>query len=166
MRVHIKVLSFTCVALFLLAFLMVGCKGKKGKVESSSSGRLKVCYIDSDELIGEFPDLINFMKKKERESLKIRTLLSSGKALTDQEKEKIKSTTIKFIKEENKQIENFVETVRKCTLQVAKEKKIDLVINNKSSDPIVEYIRGENPDITEDVRVKIEEMRKESKKEK
>ncbi|MFP4497212.1 MAG: hypothetical protein ACLFQV_03280 [Vulcanimicrobiota bacterium] len=141
----------------VLAFSIIqltGCKSSPPP-EAESNQQLQVGYIDSDQLVKEFPKLIQFMNKKEKESMEIQTLLSRGEKLSEDEKKKIKDTTVNFLEAENELVDNFVETVRNATRKVAEKKKLDVVINNKSSEPIIEY---GGIDITEDVRTQIQEM--------
>lgn len=141
------------ILLIVIGIFVTSCQSSENNNNEGNSGRnLRVGYLDADKLMKEFPELVKFMEEKQKQSTRVRTMLTSGKELTEAQKEQIKKTTIKFMEDENRYLEKFVEKVRESAKEVAEEKKLDLVLNNSSTEPVIEY---GGIDITEDVRAEI-----------
>jgi Skp family chaperone for outer membrane proteins len=164
MKQYSIIVGIAIILTVLILYTMSGCKQNSANATTEiSSASLRIGYIDSDRLAtqAEFPELTSFFEKKEKERARIRSLMTAKKHLTEAEKESIRKATKEFVKSEDALIKDFVETMRVCSKKVAEEKKLDMVLNNKSAARIVEY---GGIDITEDVRAKILEMRKTDKK--
>lgn len=153
-RYFIAIAMLLCVGLYFVGYKTFAQEKKVAKKK-----HVRIAFIDSDQLLGDFPEIKKFAEDKTLESEKIRKTmmerLSGGGQLTDAEKAQIKASTKKFMEKEDKLLKEFIDKVRIATQKVADEKKIDIVLDNKTTDPIIEY-GGVN--ITEDVRLKIKEM--------
>ena len=157
-----KSLTVAFMILVVIA-LFVGCKGEEADPSKKVSDRaLKIAYIDSDKLLEDYPEYKSFKKKKETEGRQILKKVENAKKLgtkvSDEDRRKIKELTNQFLANEKVILKKFVESVREASIQVKNEKKYDMVLNNAATRPIVEF---GGVDITEDVQVKMVELRKE-----
>jgi hypothetical protein len=150
------VLLITIIVVFI-SIQITGCviSNADASTKSGSGKKLGIGYIDSDKLFSEFPDLIKFMEEKREKSIEMRSILTGNKELTKEQSEKIAIETEKFIQLENQHLLVFVDTIKIASARVADDKKLDIIINNKSSEKVLEY---GGIDVTEDVRLKIKEL--------
>lgn len=158
-KVNIPVLLLVVLSVIFLA----GCRNEADKNENSAviDRDLKVGYIDSDKLLFEYPEFKSFMKNKDKESEFIRSKIENARKLnklSDSDKKHIKDITVDFMTKEQNILKKFVERVRVASTAVQNEKKLDIVINNAGSSPVIEY---GGVDITDDVQAKMVELRKE-----
>jgi hypothetical protein len=149
----------------LAAFLMMaGCRGESGgDAAKNPPGELKVGLIDSDRLLENYPEYKKFVDKKEKETLQVRNMLSTGKKLSEKDKEYVKSTTLNYMKSEEVILKNFVERVREASSLVMAEKKLSLVINNPGTASVIEF---GGQDITSEVQAKLSQKQSEGTTEK
>lgn len=145
-------------ALFMLSGLIFAASGCQANAKNSkdnaqvSYSPMKIGYIDADRLLSERDEWKKFSRKKGQETVRLMEKYKDKEEPSLEEKKKIAKTTEQFIEEENKIIENFVEETRNASKEVAKEKKLDLIIINSSLSPIIEF---GGTDVTEDVRKKL-----------
>lgn len=155
-----NVILAALITALIIAMIGLGPGCKEDSAQDEAGTELKAGYIDSDRLLDNYSDYRIFLVDKEKHAQEMRELLSSGKELTDSEKEKIKKTTLEYMKTEEGLIRKFVETVREASRKVCDAKKLDMVINNPSSNSVLEF---GGIDITSEVQAKISQMESEGK---
>ena len=148
MKNTIKLTTITLlISLCFSVFIACGC-ANKASVGQSTGKSLKIGYIDTDILMMASPELVKFMEKKMKKRQEIERIIFS-KQLSESEKKQLKKTTDDFIAAEKEVRDKFVKAVEESCSKVAKEKNIYFILNNKSSEPIIEY---GGIDITEEVK--------------
>jgi Skp family chaperone for outer membrane proteins len=154
---NLMIFLILVVLVVLTCLKITGCTltGVEASPVDGSDRNIGIGYIDSDRLFSEFPELIRFMEEKRQKSVEVRAMLTGGKQPTKAQSEKIARETEKFIQLENQHLKVFVDTIKRASAKVADEKKLDIIINNKSSERVLEY---GGIDVTEEVRMKIREL--------
>ena len=125
-----------CLLLICLLFSISGCGEKKP---------LQVGFIDTDQLLVRWDKYKNYAEEISRQQQELSsTLPKDPGAMSPSDQMKI----AKMKEEWNKKKEELRDDIREAAKVVAREKKLDMILDNSSSAPVIEY---GGKDVTNDV---------------
>lgn len=152
----------TAILIMLMPVMCASCD--KSGVNSGSSDKMTVAYIDTDSLLKKwerYRDMGDeYIKERDALAKKVKAKASeiSGKSsLSDKDRSEMlelqqKDRELKSRWSEKKQI--IVNEIRAVAAEVASEQNINIVIDNSESSPVIEY---GGVDITTDILTKLKE---------
>lgn len=151
-------IAFLCIVTVL--FACAGCRENKPEAPKT----LKVAYIDTDQLLQKWEKYRDLGDQYITQRNEIGEKLQALKRRVGEQKEISKQDKEEFNKLEQKHIEltsqwsdkkkQIVEEIRSVAAEVAEAQKIDVIIDNSESTPVLEY---GGSDVTVDILSKLRE---------
>ena len=133
--------QLTLIFFISIIITICGCQPQGGTNTSVISKQLAIGYIDTDELLVKWNKYKEFGDKYIAERNKLVETISEKqkKGNSKEDIDKARASIAEFDSKWDLEREVIVAEIREASAKVAKEQKIDVVLDNSSSNAVIEY---------------------------
>ena len=133
--------QLTLIFFISIIITVCGCQPQGGTNTSVTPKQLAIGYIDADELLVKWNKYREFGDKYIAERNKLVETISEKqkKGSSKEDIDKARASVAEFDSKWDLEREVIVAEIREASAKVAKEQKIDVVLDNSSSNAVIEY---------------------------